>query len=444
VSVTPGAVRLTGGDPAGLFHSTQTLLQLFPAAIFRRMPVAGIRWTLPGVEIEDAPRFGWRGLLLDVSRHFFGRAAILTLIDALALHRMNVLHLHLTDDQGWRVEITRYPRLTEAGSWRACSALDDPDVRPAGVAPVYDRSPHSGFLSQDDLREIVVYAAERFITVLPEIDLPGHSQAAIAAYPELGNGTVPLEVWTDWGVSPHVLNVSDETIEFYHGVLDEILDIFPGEFVHLGGDECPTDEWRDSPAAQERVTELGLPGEGALQAWLLAGFDRYLAERGRRLIGWDEILEGEIPTRASVMSWRGTAGGIAAAVAGHDVVMTPEEDTYLYRRQSDSPGEEPESVGPTLPLRQVFEYDPMPAGLPASARPRILGAQCQMWTEFVSSERQLHVMLFPRFCAFAEAVWSTERRPYDDFLSRMGVHRERLHGLGIDGFEERPARGATG
>lgn len=436
ISVTASGASLRGGDAAGAFHATQTFLQLCPPAVFRRVPARGVSWEVPGVEIRDSPRFGWRGMLIDVSRHFFGRDAVFKLIDALALHRMNVLHLHLTDDQGWRVQINRYPRLTEIGSRRAYSVVDNHETRPDGQDAARDSSPHDGYFTQEDLREIVAYAAERFITVMPEIDLPGHSQAAIAAYPELGNVTEPLAVWTDWGISTHVLNVEDATMEFYKNVLDEVLDVFPSEFIHIGGDEVPKDEWRASAKAQQRMKELGLRDEDELQSWVVTTFADHLAARGRRPVGWDEILEGGLPPGATVMSWRGTEGGVAAAEAGHDVVMTPYNDTYLYLRQSDVRESEPLGVAPVLSLEGIFRYDPMPPELSEAARDRVLGAQCQMWTEFVSSERQMHQMVFPRLSAFAEAVWrSGEAVDFADFETRLRVHRQRLHALDIDGYD---------
>jgi hexosaminidase len=434
ISVSGSGARLTGGDLPGLFHATQTLLQLCPPQIFRRTVSLAVDWVLPGVEISDQPRFGWRGMMLDVSRHFFGRDSVLRLIDALALHRFNVLHLHLTDDQGWRLEIRRYPRLTEVGSRRARSAMEDTAELPPGTKSQYDRAPHDGFLSQDDVREIVAYAAERFITVVPEIDLPGHSQAAIAAYPELGNTLEQREVWTDWGISPHVLNPQESTLEFYRGVFDEVLGLFPGDFIHIGGDECPRDEWRESAAAQARMRELGLADEDQVQSWMIGEIGDFLHERGRRLIGWDEILDGGLPPGATVMSWRGVEGGIAAAEAGHDVVMAPEEETYFIHRQSDDPASEPLGSEPPVTLRTVHAFDPLPPGLSEAARAHVLGAQCQMWTEFVQSERQMHQMAFPRVSAFAEAVWCRDRGSFEDFEERLGAHFERLHALGIDAY----------
>lgn len=435
--VGSSGVHVVGGSAAGLFHGTQTLLQLLPPDIFRHAEVHGVEWAIPGVEISDSPRFAWRGLLLDTSRHFFGREVVLRLIDVLALHRMNVLHLHLTDDQGWRIEIQRYPRLTEVGSLRRRSALGRHSELADGEEMSYDESPHGGFYSQADLREIVAYAASRFITVIPEIDLPGHSQAAIAAYPELGNTDEPLEVWTRWGVNPHVLNVEDSTINFYKNVLDEVLDIFPSTFIHIGGDECPKQEWRASERAQAKRRALGLASEDELQSWVIRQMADYLSDRGRRLVGWDEILEGGLPSGATVMSWRGEAGAIVAAEAGHDVVLTPESHTYLYRHQSEDRTVEPAGAPPTLDLATVYAYDPMPAGLSAKARQRVLGTQCQMWTEFVSTPRQMEQKLFPRLCAFAESAWCSERDTYEGFVARLHGHTQRLRALDLDVFVPR-------
>jgi hexosaminidase len=437
VSTSTG-VRVVGGSPTGVFHGTQTLLQLLPPDVFRRAKVHGVEWAVPGVEISDSPRFSWRGLLLDTSRHFFGKDSVLKLIDVLALHRMNVLHLHLTDDQGWRIEIHRYPRLTAVGSWRRRSAVGRHSELGDGEEMAYDESPHGGFFTQEDLREIVAYADARFITVVPEIDLPGHSQAAIAAYPELGNTDEPLEVWTRWGINPHVLNVEDSTITFYKHVLDEVLDIFPSTYIHIGGDECPKDEWRASEPAQAKMRALGLANEDELQSWVIRQLADHLSNRGRRLVGWDEILQGGLPPDATVMSWRGESGGIVAAEAGHDVILTPESHTYLYRHQSDDRSREPAGAPPVLDLATVYSYDPMPAGLSDQARRRVLGAQCQMWTEFVASPRQMEQKLFPRLSAFAESAWCSDRDPFGAFAARLEGHLDRLRALGLDVFDADP------
>jgi hexosaminidase len=432
---TSNGVQVVGGSPAGVFHGTQTLLQLLPPDILRRAVVHDVEWAVPGVEISDSPRFSWRGLLLDTSRHFFGKESVLKLVDVLALHRMNVLHLHLTDDQGWRIEIHRYPRLTAVGSWRRRSAIGRHSELGEEDEMAYDESPHGGFYSQEDLREIVAYAAARFITVVPEIDLPGHSQAAIAAYPELGNTDEPLEVWTRWGINPHVLNVEDSTITFFKHVLDEVLEIFPSTFIHIGGDECPKDEWRASERAQAKMRALGLASEDELQSWVIRQMADYLSDRGRRLVGWDEIREGGLPAGATVMSWRGESGGILAAEAGHDVVLTPESHTYFYRHQSEDRSREPAGAPPVLDLATVYSYDPMPAGLSDEARRRVLGTQCQMWTEFVSTPRQMEQKLFPRLSAFAESAWCSDRDSFEAFASRLEGHVDRLRALGLDVFD---------
>ncbi|MCP2340613.1 hexosaminidase [Actinomadura rupiterrae] len=426
-----GAVEIVGGDEAGVFWGRQTLRQLLGPDAFRQsaQPAKG---ELPHVVIEDAPRFRWRGFMLDVARHFTPKSGVLRYIDLLAAHKLNVLHLHLTDDQGWRIEIKRYPRLTEVGSSRRRTKLGwgEPDL--------WDDRPHGGFFTQDDLREIVAYAAERHITVVPEIDLPGHMQAAIAAYPELGNtdvlDTAALGVKTDWGVNPHVLNAGDATLLFFEGVLEEVLDLFPSRFVHIGGDECPKDEWKASPAAQARIRELGVGDEDGLQSWIVRHFDRWLAERGRRLVGWDEILEGGLAAGATVMSWRGRDGGVSAAEAGHDVVMCPMQEVYLDHRQSDHP-DEPVAFGWTKTLADVYAFDAVPPELAGTAHAdRVLGAQANMWTEQTENQQRIDYMVWPRLAAFAEAVWSpSEGRDFGGFERRMREeHYARLDAMGVD------------
>ncbi|MFF2042174.1 beta-N-acetylhexosaminidase [Kitasatospora sp. NPDC058170] len=440
ISVRPGRAVVTAAGPAGALWGAQTLRQLLGPDAFRRAPLRRTGWVLPGTDIEDAPRFGWRGVLLDVSRHFLPKADVLRFLDLLAAHKLNVLHLHLTDDQGWRVEIKRYPKLTERGAWRERSMVG------YRLGNRRDDRPHGGFYTQDDLREIVAYAADRQITVVPEIDLPGHTQAAIAAYPELGNADVvdtsALGVWTDWGVSPHVLNASEGTLRFFEGVLEEVLEIFPSEFVHLGGDECPKEQWKESAAAQQRITELGLGNEDELQSWVIRHFDGWLAARGRRLIGWDEILEGGLAPGAAVSSWRGFAGGIAAAQAGHDVVMCPEQHVYLDHRQGPA-DEEPIPVGFLRTLEDVYRFEPVPRQLDEEAARRVIGTQANLWSEFMDSARDIDYRAFPRLAAFAEVAWSalpTEpaARDFEGFDRRMAAHLARLDALGV---EYRPAGG---
>ncbi|AWN27493.1 beta-N-acetylhexosaminidase [Streptomyces sp. NEAU-S7GS2] len=427
-------VRITGGGPAGVFWGAQTLRQLLGPQAFRRAPLAPERAAvLPQQTIDDGPRFAWRGMLLDVARHFLPKDGVLRYLDLLAAHKLNVLHLHLTDDQGWRIEIRRYPKLTEVGAWRERTKLGH------RASPLWDERPHGGYYTQDDIREIVAYAAQRHITVVPEIDIPGHSQAAIAAYPELGNtdviDTTSLKVWDTWGVNPNVLAPTDNTLRFYEHVLEEVLGLFPSPFVHIGGDECPKDQWRASATAQARIAELSPAGEDELQSWFIRHFDRWLADRGRRLIGWDEILEGGLAEGAAVSSWRGYAGGIAAAKSGHDVVMCPEQQVYLDHRQDPSP-DEPVPIGFVRTLEDVYRFEPVPPELTADQAAHVLGTQANVWTEAMDSQQRLDYQVFPRLAAFAEVAWSRLPAPadrdYQDFARRMAAHYTRLDALGVD------------
>ncbi|MEU2830198.1 beta-N-acetylhexosaminidase [Streptomyces lavendulae] len=436
LTVDADGVELTGADAAGLLWGAQTLRQLLGPAAYRRAPLAGpAGWSLPYVSVADAPRFGWRGMLLDVARHFMPKDGVLRYIDLLVAHKLNVLHLHLTDDQGWRIEIARHPRLTEVGAWRPRSRWGH------RASPLWNDTPHGGFYTRDDIREIVAYAAERHVRVVPEIDIPGHSQAAIAAYPELGNrdvvDTAALGVWDDWGVNENVLAPTEDVLRFYEEVFEEVLELFPVEvspFVHVGGDECPKAQWRASPAARARIEELGVDGEDGLQAWFIRHFDGWLAARGRRLVGWDEILEGGLADGAVVSSWRGYGGGIAAAEAGHDVVMCPEQRVYLDHRQADGP-EEPMPIGYVRSLEDVYRFEPVPPKLSAEAAAHVLGAQANVWTEVMESQARVDYQVFPRLAAFAEAVWSRlpepESRDYEGFEARMAAHYARLDALGV-------------
>ncbi|MCX5378114.1 beta-N-acetylhexosaminidase [Streptomyces sp. NBC_00091] len=430
-------VELTGGGAAGLFWGAQTLRQLLGPEAYRRAPLRpDRRWSLPYATVVDGPRFGWRGMMLDVARHFMPKAGVLRYIDLLAAHKLNVLHLHLTDDQGWRVEIKRYPKLTGAGAWRARSRWGH------RASPLWNDTPHGGYYTQDDIREIVAYAAERHVRVVPEIDIPGHSQAAIAAHPELGNtdvvDTAALGVWDDWGISENVLAPTEEVLRFYEGVFEELLDLFPAEvspFVHVGGDECPKAQWKASPAAQARIAELGVDGEDGLQSWFIRHFDGWLAARGRRLIGWDEILEGGLADGAAVSSWRGYAGGIAAAEAGHDVVMCPEQQVYLDHRQAGG-ADEPMPIGYVRSLEDVYRFEPVPPKLSPQAAAHVLGAQANVWTEVMENQDRVDYQVFPRLAAFAETVWSRlpepESRDWAGFEARTTTHYARLDALGVE------------
>ncbi|MFF3910827.1 beta-N-acetylhexosaminidase [Streptomyces sp. NPDC001848] len=433
LTVDGHVVAVDGASGAGLFRGAETFRQLLGPEAFRRAPVTGKReWKVPAVTIHDAPRFGWRGLLLDVARHFMPKDGVLRYLDLMAAHKLNVLHLHLTDDQGWRLEIRRHPRLTEVGSWRARTRFGH------RASPLWEEKPHGGFYTQDDIREIVAYAAERHITVVPEIDIPGHSQAAIAAYPELGNcdviDTTSLTVWDDWGINPNVLAPTDTTLRFYEEVFEEVLELFPSPFVHIGGDECPKGQWRRSPAAQARLKELGLADEDELQAWFIRHFDTWLTARGRRLVGWDEILEGGLADGATVSSWRGYAGGITAAKSGHDVVMCPEQQVYLDHRQ-DGGADEPVPIGYVRTLEDVYRFEPVPPQLTQEEARHVLGTQANVWTEVTEDQGRVDYQAFPRLAAFAEVAWSAlpapAERDFADFERRMAVHYRRLDALGV-------------
>ncbi|OLZ70044.1 beta-N-acetylhexosaminidase [Streptomyces sp. IMTB 2501] len=426
-------VCIDGASEAGLFWGAQTFRQLLGPEAFRRAPVSGrTEWEFPAVTIRDAPRFRWRGLLLDVARHFMPKDGVLRYLDLMAAHKLNVFHFHLTDDQGWRIEIKRYPKLAETASWRARSKFGH------RASPLWEEKPHGGYYTQDDIREIVAYAAERHITVVPEIDVPGHSQAAIAAYPELGNSdvidTTALDVWDNWGISANVLAPTDTTLRFYEGVFEEVLELFPSQFIHVGGDECRKEQWTGSVTAKNRIADLGLAGEDELQSWFIGHFDAWLAARGRRLIGWDEILEGGLAKGAAVSSWRGYGGGIAAARAGHDVVMCPEQFVYLDHRQA--PGEdEPVPIGFVRTLEDVYRFEPVPADLTEAEALHVLGTQANVWTEVLEDAARVDYQAFPRLAAFAEVAWSRlpapEERDFAGFERRMAAHYARLDALGV-------------
>jgi hexosaminidase len=431
LDVRPGAVTITAAAQAGAFYATQTLRQLLPPDNYRSAPVSNHAWTIPAVTIVDRPRFSWRGMHLDVSRHFMPKEFVKKYIDLLALHKMNTFHWHLTDDQGWRIEIKQYPRLTEVGAWRDRTIVGH-QMRDTTTA-VFDNKRHGGFYTQDDIREIVAYARERFVRIVPEIEMPGHSQATIAAYPELGNLGDTIKTWTMWGVTNYILNPSDTTIAFMQNVLTEVMALFPGEFIHIGGDEAPKAQWKASPRAQSRMRELSIATENELQSWFTTKMDAFLSSHGRRLVGWDEILEGGLAPNAVVMSWRGTAGGLAAARAGHDVVMTPGSHTYFDHYQSLNQAGEPLAIGGFLPIDTVYSYEPVPAELEPQFASHILGAQGQVWTEYIEGPKNVEYMAFPRESALAEVLWTPrERRDFADFSARLTVHLARLRALDVN------------
>ncbi|MEP6491538.1 MAG: beta-N-acetylhexosaminidase [bacterium] len=443
LDVKPGVVTITSRAPAGAYYATQSIRQLLPPAVFREARVAGVNWTMPAVAIIDRPRFPWRGMHLDVSRHFMPKEFVKKYIDLLALHKMNSFHWHLTDDQGWRIEIKKYPRLTEVGAWRSQTLVGR--VNRDSATWTYDKKRHGGFYTQDDVREIVEYARERFVRVVPEIEMPGHSQAAIAAYPYLGNFGDTVSVWGSWGVSPYVLNPSDTTIAFMQDVLTEVMGLFPSEFVHVGGDEAIKPQWKVSPRAQAKIAQLGLAPppadrrdtlywrENELQSWFITKMDSFLTSKGRRMIGWDEILEGGLAPNAVVMSWRGIAGGLAAARAGHDVVMTPGDQTYFDHYQSANKDLEPLAIGGFLPLDSTYAYDPVPADLEPQFVKHVLGTQGQVWTEYIEGPKNVEYMAFPRVAAIAEVEWTEKsRKNFADFSARLNSHLERLQAMDVN------------
>lgn len=413
LAVNGDGVTIAAPTEAGVFYGIQTLRKSIPLAV-------GTTVSLPAVEINDYPRFGYRGVHFDVSRHFFNVDEAKTYIDMMTLHNMNQLHWHLSDDQGWRLEIKKYPKLTEIGATRPETVIG----RNSGK---YDGTPHSGFFTQEQAKEIVAYAAERYITVIPEIDLPGHMQAALAGYPHLGCTGGPYEVWKDWGVSDQVLCAgNDSVLTFIDDVFTEVMEIFPSEYIHVGGDECPKSEWAKCPKCQARIKALGLKSddkhskEERLQSFIINHAEKFLNDHGRKIIGWDEILEGGLAPNATVMSWRGEAGGIEAAKQKHDVIMTP--NTYLYFDYYPTKDieNEPLAIGGYLPLDHVYGYEPMPASLTPEEQKHIIGVQANHWSEYFPTFSQLQYMALPRWAALSEIQWTNaDKKDYQDFLTRL-------------------------
>ena len=430
LSVTPAAVTIRAGASAGLFYGMQTLRQLLPPEIFREAEVER-RWTVPAVTIEDHPGFSWRGMHLDVARHFQPKEFVKKYIDLLALHKMNRFHWHLTDDQGWRIEIRRYPKLTSVAAWRKQTLIGPYRTNP--LPEHFDGKPHGGFYTQDDIREIVAYAADRFITIVPEIEMPGHSQAIIAAYPELGSVDEPVEVRPTWAVSPYILNADASTVSFMQNVLAEVLELFPGPWIHIGGDEADKTQWKNNPRIQARMRELDVKDEHELQSWFIRQMDAFLTARHRRLIGWDEILEGGLAANATVMAWRGIEHAMTAARSGHDAVLAPTSHTYFDYYQAQDRAREPLAIGGFLPLERVYAWEPMPAGLEPRFQKHVLGVQGQVWTEYLPNPKAVEYMAFPRASALSEVAWSpAAARRFDDFRARLVTHLARLRILDVN------------
>ena len=428
LAVDSKQIRITAAHPAGAFYGIQTLRQLFPPAIYAAAPQKDVSWEVTACTISDAPRFGWRGLHLDVGRHWFPVSFIKRYIDLLALHKMNRFHWHLTDDQGWRIEIKKYPRLQSIGACRNQTLIGHYGDAPAR----YDNAEYCHYYTQEEVKEVVEYARQRFVTVVPEIEMPGHAMAALTAYPELGCTGGPYEVQGTWGVHKEVFCAgNDAVLSFINDVFDEICPLFPGEYVHVGGDECPKDRWQSCEKCQAKIRMEGLKDEHELQSWLITEAGKMLTRHGKKMIGWDEILEGGLPKGATVMSWRGTEGGIAAARSGHDAVMTPGSHCYFDYYQSD-PANEPLAIGGMLRIEKVYGYEPVPEELSESEAAHIIGVQGNVWTEYISEASKVEYMVFPRACALAEVAWSPKsRRQWDDFRQRLPRHFERLEALGV-------------
>lgn len=417
LSVTPAVVTISASTDAGLFYGATTLWQLIAASSDGR---------IGAVTIDDAPAFSWRGVMLDSARHFQPPAYVKQLIDRLAMEKLNVLQWHLTDDQGWRIPIDRYPRLTAIGAWR----------QPAGAAGIDPKTGkpvrYGGFYTKAEIREIVAYAAARHVTIVPEIDMPGHATAAIAAYPALGStATPPKAPSSDWGVLYNLYNTDDATFTFLTNVLDEVLELFPSRYVHVGGDEAVKDQWKADPRVQARMKALGLKDEEQLQGWFMARIGDYLQKRGRRLVGWDEILAGKVPPSATVMSWHGVSGAVTAAKAGHDTILSPSPDFYLDHIQSDS-GDEPPGRGGVMDWKHIYTFDPLPDALSAGERRHLLGVQVNLWTEHVRTTAYADRMLWPRAAALAELGWTpAAKRDWKGFAARLPAEFARYRRLGL-------------
>ena len=413
IDVTARSVEIAGKTPAGVFYGIQVLRKSLPVTTIRTV-------ALPAVQVKASPHFGYRGMHLDCVRHFFSVETVKRYIDIMALHGMNRLHWHLTDDQGWRVEIKKYPRLTEVGGWRKGTVLGH-------NSPVNDGVPYGGYYTQEQIKDIVRYAADRYITIIPEIDMPGHMLGALTAYPELGCTGGPYEVWCQWGVTDDILCVGkDHTLQFVKDVLDEVMQLFPSEYIHIGGDESPRVRWQECPLCQQRIKELGLKGEGKqnaealLQGWFTTQMQQYLNQHGRRIIGWDELLGCDVNTSATIMSWTGAEPGAKGARLGHDVIMTPNTPMYFDHYQTRSTWNEPMAFGGCATLRMVYDFEPVADDLPADARHHIIGVQANVWTEYITCEPQIQYQVLPRMAALAELQWlQPDRKDYNDFKSRL-------------------------
>jgi hexosaminidase len=422
LKISRGKAVVKASGLNGFNYAIQTIKQMLPVEIYGKTEAPGKEWTLLCCEIEDEPRFGYRGMHLDESRHFFGMDAVKRYLDIMEIHKLNTLHWHLTDDQGWRVEIKKYPKLTEVGSIRKKTIIGH-----IFRSKDYDTTPYGNgmWYTQDQIREIIEYAAAKGITIIPEIDLPGHMLAALAAYPELGCTGGPYDVWGDWGISDDVLCVGKEqTMQFLENVLSEICDLFPSEYIHIGGDECPKVRWEKCPRCQAKIRQLGLKAndeyqpEHFLQGYVMSRMEKFINSKGKRIIGWDEILEGEVAPNATIMSWRGVAGGLQAVHLGHDAIMTPNTFYYLDYYQSLDKEKEPLAIGGYLPIEKCYSYEPFVEGMTEQEKAHVLGVQANLWTEYIATESHLQYMLLPRMAALSEVQWcQPENKSWERFYN---------------------------
>jgi len=431
LTVTTNSVVIRAPAQAGLFYGVQTLFQLLPPEIYSTNQVENVSWQIPCVEIKDWPRFQWRGFMLDVSRHFFNKSEVETLLDAMAMHKMNVFHWHLTDDHGWRIEIKKYPKLTEVGAWRKEAGFGfDPKLTTA-YGP---DGRYGGFYTQEDIRDVVKFAAARHITIVPEIEMPGHSTAALSAYPQFSCTGGPFEPSTTAGIFNGIYDpAKEETFQFLADVIAEVAPLFPGKYFHIGGDEVPKDTWHNSADCQALMKREGLKNEEELQSYFVRRIEKIVEANGHSMIGWSEILQGGLPQNAAVMDWIG--GAKEAAIAGHDVVMTPTAYCYFDFCQSTNQAAEPKAAdwGGPLPLNKIYAFEPMPTNVPTELQSFVLGAQGNLWTEQISNFKQAEYMTFPRACALAEVTWSAkDARNWDDFMRRLQVQVRRFDELNIN------------
>ncbi len=429
LSVTADSVVLRASTSTGLFYGAQSLLQLLPTEIFSSQVVANVNWQAPCVQIQDWPRFKWRGFMLDVSRHFYNKSEVEQILDAMALHKLNTFHWHLTDDNGWRIEIKKYPKLTSIGAWRSGVGFGLASNSTAAYGP---DGRYGGFYTQKEIREVVAYAADRHITVIPEIEMPGHALAALTAYPEFGTGDGPFEIPMVGGVNPGIFSpAKPETFQFLQDVLTEVFQLFSSPIVHIGGDEVPPEPWTHDAACQALMKKEGLKTPDELESWFIRRIEKFVNAHGKTLIGWSEIARGGLAKNAIVMDWIG--GGREAAADGHDVVMTPTSFCYLDYYQSRDHSTEPHAIGGYLPLQKVYEFEPVPAGLDPQLQHHILGGQGNLWTEYIANLKHVEYMAFPRLAALAEVTWSAkEARNFADFTRRLQLENKRLDQLGIN------------